>query len=102
MEVNVSEALRYLGAGDRAPEELRLAMEEIARRLTARLTPSCSYIVSISILRFLFSRNVVCRMAGFRYQRISEYGNPFRNDTFLHNIYLYILYFFLSFFGKEI
>lgn len=43
MEVNVSEALRYLGAGDRAPEELRLAMEEIAHRLTARLTPRFIY-----------------------------------------------------------
>lgn len=43
MELNIDEALRYLGAGHQAPPELRRAAEDTARRLTARLRPRYTY-----------------------------------------------------------
>lgn len=43
MELNIDEALRYLGAGRQAPPELRRAAEDTARRLTARLRPRYTY-----------------------------------------------------------
>ena len=39
MELNIDEALRYLGAGRQAPPELRREAEDTARGLTARLRP---------------------------------------------------------------
>ena len=46
MELNIDEALRYLGAGRQAPPELRREAEDTARRLTARLRPRSTYWVS--------------------------------------------------------
>ena len=46
MELNIDEALRYLGAGRQAPPELRREAEDTARRLTARLRPRYTYRVS--------------------------------------------------------
>ena len=43
MELDVSEALRYLGAGSSAPEALRRQAEEIAEALTAALRPRYTY-----------------------------------------------------------
>lgn len=43
MELNIDEALRYLGAGRQAPPELRREAEDTARRLTARLRPRYTY-----------------------------------------------------------
>lgn len=43
MELDVMEALRYLGAGDRPPETLRQSVEETARMLTATLQPRFVY-----------------------------------------------------------
>ena len=43
MELNIDEALRYLGAGRQAPPELRREAENMARRLTARLQPRYTY-----------------------------------------------------------
>lgn len=43
MELNIDEALRYLGAGRQAPPELRQEAEDTARRLTARLQPRYTY-----------------------------------------------------------
>ena len=43
MELNIDEALRYLGAGRQAPPELRQAAEDAARCLTARLRPRYNY-----------------------------------------------------------
>ncbi len=43
MELNIDEALRYLGAGRQAPAELRREAEDTARRLTARLQPRYTY-----------------------------------------------------------
>ena len=43
MELNIDEALRYLGAGRQAPPELRREVEDTARRLTARLQPRYTY-----------------------------------------------------------
>lgn len=43
MELNLDEALRYLGAGNSAPPQLRQQAAEIARRLTASVTPKYTY-----------------------------------------------------------
>ncbi|MDY5612299.1 methionine synthase [Dysosmobacter sp.] len=43
MELNIDEALRYLGVGRQAPPELRQETEDTARRLTARLRPRYTY-----------------------------------------------------------
>ena len=43
MELNIDEALRYLGTGRQAPPELRREAEDTARRLTARLRPRYTY-----------------------------------------------------------
>ena len=43
MELNIDEALRYLGAGRQAPPELRREAGDTARRLTARLQPRYTY-----------------------------------------------------------
>jgi hypothetical protein len=43
MELDVEEALRYLGAGNGAPEDLRQTAEEIAGQLTAALRPRYVY-----------------------------------------------------------
>lgn len=43
MELNVDEALRYLGAGSGPPDSLRREAEKIARRLTAALRPRYVY-----------------------------------------------------------
>lgn len=43
MELDVQEALRYLGAGSQAPEELRREVEEISNRLMAALRPRYTY-----------------------------------------------------------
>ena len=43
MELNVSEALRYLGAGNEPPETLRREMETTARQLTQTLQPRYIY-----------------------------------------------------------
>ena len=43
MELDLDEALRYLGAGQGAPDSLRRTAEEIADRLTARLRPQYVY-----------------------------------------------------------
>lgn len=43
MELNVDEALRYLGAGNGAPAALRREAEEMAGRLTAALKPKYVY-----------------------------------------------------------
>lgn len=43
MELNIDEALRYLGAGRQAPPELRREAEDTVRRLTARLQPRYTY-----------------------------------------------------------
>lgn len=43
MELDILEALRYLGAGDDPPEELRRAMADTAARLTARIRPRYTY-----------------------------------------------------------
>ena len=40
MKLDIEEALRYLGAGPDAPEELRQQVETMALRLTAALSPS--------------------------------------------------------------
>lgn len=42
MEVNVAEALRYLGAAN-APEELRRQTERLAEELSGRITPRYTY-----------------------------------------------------------
>lgn len=43
MELDVSEALRYLGVGPGAPEALRRQAEEVASTLTAALRPRYTY-----------------------------------------------------------
>ena len=43
MELNIDEALRYLGGGDHPPEELRRQVEELAGRLTAAIKPRSLY-----------------------------------------------------------
>ena len=43
MELNVSEAMRYLGAGDCPPEQVQQEMFRVARRLTQRLEPRYTY-----------------------------------------------------------
>jgi hypothetical protein len=43
MELNVDEALRYLGAGTGVPEDLRREAEEVAAQLTAALRPRYTY-----------------------------------------------------------
>jgi hypothetical protein len=43
MELNVDEALRYLGAGTGAPESLRREAEEVAKQLTVALRPRYTY-----------------------------------------------------------
>ena len=43
MELNIDEALRYLGVGRQAPPELRQETEDTARRPTARLRPRYTY-----------------------------------------------------------
>lgn len=43
MELNVSEALRYLGAASPAPEELRRQVEREAQELCAAVTPRYAY-----------------------------------------------------------
>ena len=43
MELDVLEALRYLGAGDCPPERARHEMARVARRLTERLWPRYTY-----------------------------------------------------------
>ena len=43
MELNIDEALRYLGAGRQAPPELRREAGDTARRLAARLQPRYTY-----------------------------------------------------------
>ena len=43
MELDINEALRYLGAGGRAPEELRREVSAVAAVLTAALRPRYTY-----------------------------------------------------------
>ena len=43
MELDIDEALRYLGAGSGAPEQLRQQASEIANTLTAEVTPRYTY-----------------------------------------------------------
>lgn len=43
MELDLGEALRYLGGGDRPPETLRRLAEPVARRLTAAIQPRYCY-----------------------------------------------------------
>ena len=43
MELNLQEALRYLGGGDRPPETLRRLAEPVAQRLTAAIRPRYCY-----------------------------------------------------------
>lgn len=43
MELNIAEALRYLGAGDAPPEELRRSAAAVAERLTRTLRPRYIY-----------------------------------------------------------
>ena len=43
MDVNIAEALRYLGAGHSPPEDLRRQTAELARMLTARIAPRYVY-----------------------------------------------------------
>ena len=43
MELDITEALRYLGAGNAPPETLRQDMERIANQLTAAVRPRYSY-----------------------------------------------------------
>ena len=43
MEIHVDEALRYLGAGNQAPEELRKEVTDIAQRLMTELRPRYTY-----------------------------------------------------------
>lgn len=43
MDLDLNEALRYLGAGNDAPEVLRQQVENIAAQLTAALTPRFTY-----------------------------------------------------------
>lgn len=50
MELNVEEALRYLGAGENAPEELRERVRRIAGALTERIRPRYCYRV-VSVVR---------------------------------------------------
>lgn len=50
MELNVEEALRYLGAGENAPEELRAQAHRIAADLMERIQPRYCYRV-VSVVR---------------------------------------------------
>lgn len=50
MEVDIAEALRYLGIGHSPPEDLRRQTAELARMLTARVTPR--YVCRIFPLEF--------------------------------------------------
>lgn len=43
MELNIDEALRYLGAGEEVPSELRAQAQGVADRLTAAVTPRYTY-----------------------------------------------------------
>ena len=43
MELDVGEALRYLGAGDCPPERAQRELAQVARRLTERLRPKFTY-----------------------------------------------------------
>lgn len=43
MKPDIDEVLRYLGAGDRAPEDLRRMVEETAERLSAAIQPRYTF-----------------------------------------------------------
>ena len=40
---DINEALRYLGAGSRPPEELRQQAAQVAEELAAQVQPRCTY-----------------------------------------------------------
>ena len=61
MELDVSEALRYLGAGSSPPEVLRRDMEQIADQLTAAVRPRYAYRVFSTVHE---ERGVLLREAG--------------------------------------
>lgn len=61
MELDITEALRYLGAGNAPPEALRRDMEQIADQLTAAVRPRYAYRVFSTVHE---ERGVLLREAG--------------------------------------